>query len=128
MDHAHPAASGHRALRAGLFLASAALVAVALAAGLRELLPYENLRRYTPEARFFLWEGAVWMLGLAMICWGGAGVFETLHLARTEGAVDGALEGRRPRRPRFSAVPWWLIATGAVLLVVAIQARAALPG
>ena len=128
MDHAHPAQAGHPALRGATFLASSVLVAVTLAATLRALLPYENLRRYTPEARFFLWEGAVWMLGLVLVFWGASAALETLRLGRMEGTVDGALEGLRPRPFRVSPVPWWMISTGAVLVAVAIQARAALPG
>ncbi|HEX6040353.1 hypothetical protein [Longimicrobium sp.] len=128
MDHALSATTGHRAMRVALFLGSSALVAVALAAMLRASLPYEELRRYTADAQFLMWEGVVWMSGLALILLGGASAFDTMRLGRTEGAVDGALEGLRPRAFRFSAVPWWMMCTGGMLLVLAIQARAGLPG
>lgn len=128
MDHVQPAQAGHRAPRVALFFASSAGTAVAFAAAMRATLPYENFGRYTPEAQFFMWEGVVWMLGLALLCWGGAAVFETLHLGRMEGTMHGTLQDLRPRRLRFSPVPWWLLSTGAVLLALAIQARASLPG
>jgi hypothetical protein len=128
MDHAPPLRTGRTAMRGAAFLASSALVAVTLSAALRALLPYENLRRYTPEARFFLWEGAVWMFGLVLMFWGAAAVLETLRLGRMEGTVDGALEGLRPRPFRASPVPWWMMSTGAVLVALAIVARAGLPG
>ncbi|HEX8430498.1 MAG TPA: hypothetical protein VF625_04390 [Longimicrobium sp.] len=81
---------------------------------------------------FVTWEGALWMIGLALVCFGVAGSLGTLHLMTTRlpGLDEVHTFGRgatRPR-PRFSLPMLWMVLTGAVLLAVATVARARLPG
>jgi hypothetical protein len=115
-----------------LFLGSSALAAFALSMGLRELLPYERLERTTAEERFLLWEAVLWMLGLAMVFLGGAGAMGTMHLLPlwrpTFEEIRSFAHDLRPPAYRFSLAPWWVLSTGAVLLAIALQARARLPG
>lgn len=134
MDHTlRP--SGHtrrRVLVVLAFFASSAAVAFALSIGLREMLPYEALKRHTAEERFFLWEGVAWMLGLAMILMGGSAGIGTLDLVH--GRIPHYLQlhhfarDMQPQPYRFSPVPWWVVCTGTALLALAIHARAQLPG
>jgi hypothetical protein len=117
-----------RPLPALLFLGSSILVAVAFAAGMREVLPYEALRRYTPEAQFLLWEGAVWTMGLVLLFVSAAILIENLPrlLRGWKGRSDS---GDLPVTPRgFLLAPWWMLATGAALVVLGIGARAQLGG
>lgn len=134
MDHTlqFPVITRRRILKAVLFFGSSALVAFGLAAGLREYLPYEGLRRFTEEERFMAWEGALWMLGLVMVFFGGAGAIGTLHLLRlgfpAPEEIRNFARDMRPPKPAFSLGPYWMISTGALLLAIAIVARAQLPG
>lgn len=127
-----PVITRRRVLGLLLFFGSGALAALAVFLGLRELLPYESFGKRTAEERFLFWEGVLWMLGLAMVFLGGAGTFGTLHLVPL--VFPSHLEIRsyardlRPRPYRFSLAPWWVLCTGAVLLILIIQARANLPG
>jgi hypothetical protein len=127
-----PVVTPRRALLALLFFGSSVLVACGLAAGLRELLPYDSLRRFTAEERFMAWEGVLWMAGLAMVLLGGAGVLGTLHLLRMRipgpGEVRDFARDLLPSPHRFSLAPWWMVSTGAVLIFLALHARAQLPG
>lgn len=119
-----------RVIRVLLFLGSVAAVAFAMSYGVREMLPYDALRRDTPEARFMAWEGVMWMLGLTLVFLGGAGAMGTLHWIRF-GIPDWdeyRAHHRRRDEPASSLVPWWIALTGAALLALAIHARAALPG
>jgi hypothetical protein len=125
-----PAISRRHLVRALLYLGSSALAALAIAFGLRELLPYERLRSTTPEERFFLWEGVMWMLGLVMLCFGVTAGLGALHLGdyRLPSMDEFLARMRSPERPRPSAVPWWMACTGALLILLAVHARARLPG
>jgi hypothetical protein len=84
------------------------------------------------ERGFVVWEGALWMIGLALLCFGMAGSLGTLHLMnmRMPGLdeVYTIAHDNRRRRPRFSLPMLWMVLTGAVLLAVATAARARLPG
>ena len=123
-------ARARTALLVLLFLGSSALAAFALFAGLRELLPYESFEKRTAEERFLFWEGVLWMLGLAMVFLGGAGAFGTLHLVPL--TFPSYLEIRsyerdlRPRPYRFTLAPWWVLSTGAVLLILVLTSRGSL--
>lgn len=114
------------------FFVSSAAAALAVCTGLRELLPYEALDRHTAGERFVAWEGFVWMLGLAMVFLGGAWALGTLHLwyrrIPHELEIRSYARDLRPPPLRGSLVPWWVLSTGAVLLALAIHARAQLPG
>jgi hypothetical protein len=125
-----PATARRRVIRVLLYLGSSALAALALAAGLRELLPYERLRSTTPEERFFLWEGVMWMLGLVMLFFGATAGLGALHLGdyRLPSMDEFLARMRTPGRPRPSLLPWWMVCTGALLILLAVQARARLPG
>jgi hypothetical protein len=121
-----------RVLLALAFFGSSALAALALFLGLRELLPYEAMDRHTAEERFLAWEGVLWMLGLAMVFLGGAWGLGTLHLwyrrIPHELEIRSYAHDLRPPSPGGSLLPWWVLSTGAVLLALALQARAQLPG
>lgn len=124
------ATSRRRAVRVLLYLGSSALAAFVLAAGLRELLPYARLRSTTPEERFFLWEGVMWMLGLVLVCFGATAGLGALHLGdyRLPGMDEFLARMRDPARPRPSLLPWWVVCTGVLLILLAVHARARLPG
>lgn len=114
-----------------LFFSSSVLVAAGLAYGFQEFFPYDAVRRTTPEEQFWVWEGLLWMSGLALILLGGAAAFGVLHLSNTQ---DTAREevyfvSRRAdgRGFGFSLLPWWMMSTGAVLLLLAVGVRARLP-
>jgi hypothetical protein len=115
-----------------LFLGTGALAAFGVSIGLRAFLPYESLGRSTAEERFLLWEGVMWMLGLAMVFFGGAGAFGTLHLIPlwrpSFDEIRSFAHDLAPKPYRGSLAPWWVLVTGAVLLVLAVHARAQLPG
>ena len=109
---------------AGLpFFGTSFLVAVGIAFGLRELLPYEALRRTTPEAQFIAWEGAVWMIGLVLVALGGATLMENIDLLKKRGRGSSTASHRPGRSPGFELVPWWMLSAGVTLLLLAGWAR-----
>lgn len=117
-----------RPLSALLFLGSSILVAAALFIGLRELLPYEPLRRTTPEQQFQAWEGSIWMVGLVLLLLSGTILGENLNLLRKRPEGYSVARDRLEGPLVFALLPWWMLSTGAVLLVLATWARAQLPG
>ena len=116
-----------RPLPALLFLGSSILVAAALFVGLREILPYEALRRTTPEQQFQAWEGAVWMVGLVLLLLSATILAENLQLLRKRGEGYSVARDLLEGPPVFALLPWWMLSTGALLLLLAIWARAQLP-
>lgn len=111
-----------------IFSASSVVVAVGVAAAARTLLPYEAMRRTTPEDRFLAWEGVVWMVGLFLLLMGAAVIVQNVHRIRRwmAGRSDS---GDLPQQPRaFVLAPWWMLATGLILLAIGIVARARFAG
>lgn len=117
-----------------------AAVAIAVAGALAlvawHFLPYETLERQTPEERFALWESVMWMSGLALGFFGLAALFGSTDLYASSGSpyLNRSADHIRIRvqegirgRMLFSdlpAVPWFMMQTGGVVLLVAIAARA----
>lgn len=114
-----------------LFFVSSVLVAAALAYGFQEFFPYEFVRRTSPEQRFLVWEGLLWMSGLVLILFGFGAALGSLHLLnqRMPGLdeIHSFARSIHERRFQFSLLPWWMLCTGAILLSLAIHARAQLP-
>lgn len=116
-----------RPLPALFFFGSSLLVAAGLFLGLREILPYEALRRTTPEQQFQAWEGAVWMVGLVLLLLSGTIIAENLNLLRKRDEGYSVARDLREGPAAFALLPWWMLSTGAVLLVLATWARSQLP-
>jgi hypothetical protein len=113
-----------------LFLGGGAVAALALAAGLRAYLPYDAFARGTPGERFLFWEGVVWMIGLLLVLFGAAGAMGTLHLIRWRLPSEDEFlaQIRRPDQRAPSLLPWWALTMGIALILIAVRARALLPG
>lgn len=108
-------------------------VAGVLALGAWHLLPYGMLDADTLPARFAVWEGAMWGLGLAGALFGVAALLNAtdLYSDRSLRHVKQQAHDARHGRTLYSdlpAVPWVLLAFGAALIVAAVAARSVMLG
>jgi hypothetical protein len=121
-----------RLLRLALFATSCVLAAAAAAFALWHLLPYELLRRATPEDQFLVWEAATWLLGLCLVFFGAAAALDSLDLYQTRvpglDEVHSLSREARHRRLTFRPGSLWTVSTGAILLLLAAWVRLQLVG
>lgn len=116
-----------------LMIVAGAAVAGVLALGAWHLLPYEALDAETFPARFVIWEGAMWGLGLACTLFGVAALLDATDLygARPLEQVQQQVREARTGGRLYSelpSVPWMLLACGASLIVAAVLARSGMLG
>jgi hypothetical protein len=86
--------------------------ALLIALLLWRVLPYEALELVTPYERFWAWEGAMWMLGLALTLLAISVLIEVRQAVRLD----------RPRAG-LPAAQWVLMSCGAGLIALAVLAR-----
>jgi hypothetical protein len=131
---AMPATTTTRTLRSTLLVILAGgAVAGALGFGMWHLLPYVRLEVDTAAARFAVWEGVMWALGLAGTLFGAAALLNATDLYSSrplEQVFQQASDARRGQTlySELPAVPWIVLSTGVALLVIAMAARSVAPG
>lgn len=108
------------------FWISAVAVAAAWAVASSVLFPYEALGLETGAERGRAWLLILWTSGVMAICFGAAGIISYAgpmgYKEVTEaGSLVQALEARRRAKRGQGSIhtnfAWWLIATGAILVV-----------
>lgn len=119
---------GGAPFRLVVFVASAAGFAFALAYLCWLYLPYEALERRTLTDQFFVWEGITWLVGLILILLGVSNILDTVGW-KVGDALRAAWRplSRRPgtsRRIDVAIVPFWMITTGGIFLLIGVLARA----
>lgn len=111
------------------FWISSILAAVAFAALVGVLFPYEAIGLETPADRERAWLLTTWTSGVMAICFGAAGLLSNLSPlgfrdVHDVGSVTAALEARREeiRRTRASGILYnfagWTVCTGVWLVLV----------
>lgn len=128
------AAAPTRILRSALLMIlMGGAVAGVLAFGAWHLLPYGALDADTFGARFAVWEGTMWGLGLAGTLFGVAALLNATDLYSDRLLAHVKQQARDARRGRtlysdLPSVPWVLLAFGAALIVAAVAGRSVMLG
>ena len=111
-----------------LFLGICASTAIAAAWLAWMYLPYERLERFSPEERFLAWEGVVWLMALVLGLLGVSCVLQVMgwRLRKGMGELVRHLAAPRSDNPVVvvsAVLPWWMIAHGGFLILIATLAR-----
>jgi hypothetical protein len=111
-----------------LFFGTCALSAIGTAWLAWTYLPYERLRRFSPEEQFLAWEGVVWMLALVAGLLGIACVLQVVgwRLRKGVGELVRHLtipDSDYPLVVVSALLPWGMILYGLFLVLIAGLAR-----
>jgi heme/copper-type cytochrome/quinol oxidase subunit 2 len=111
-----------------LFLGSCVLFAGSLAALSWTYLPYDLLERYTPEERFLVWEGVVWLFALLFTFMGVSAILEVAGLRVREAGAElvhrlRSFHGGSVLENGPAIAPWWMLTCGSLLMVIGTAAR-----
>lgn len=120
----------HAGFRIAVFVTSAAVAAGFIPLVSWYLIPYDFLRRQTPEERFFVWEGTIWTVALMMVFLAASATLEISGLRQKRSLrefIRSLMSPGKIREP-FVVVAVWLAFTGFALMAVATVARDTLAG
>jgi hypothetical protein len=107
------------------FVGGAAGLAIVTGWVLWIALPYEQLRRYTPDVRFLLWEGVAWLLALVLGFLGLSCVLQVVGSRIGTGVKRqlGRPGADTPLETAAALLPWAMIAYSLFLILAATFAR-----
>lgn len=109
------------------FWVSAVVVAVTWTVAASLLLPYEALGLETGAERGRAWLLTLWTSGVMAICFGAAGIIsyagpmgykEVAEAGSLVQALEARRRGKREQGSLYTNFAWWLMTTGAILVVV----------
>ena len=111
-----------------LFFASCAASAMGTAWLAWTILPYEQLRRFSPEERFLAWEGVVWLLALSAGLLGLSCVLQVVGWRLGRGIAEmvrhlAAADSGNRLGVVSAVLPWWMMTYALFLILVAGWAR-----
>lgn len=109
------------------FWISAVVVAAAWAVASSAFFPYGALGLETGAERSHAWLLILWTSGVMAICFGAAGIIsyagpmgykEVAEAGSLVQAIEARRRAKREQGSLYTNFAWWLMATGAVLVVI----------